>query len=149
MAITIVIPDGAQYVAASILSTVFLTTVQGGIVGSYRKAAGIKYPRAYAEKAEMEANRAALQFNCAQRAHQNTLEVLPTVLTTTLLTALQWPTFAASALGVWSAARVLYTLGYVTGDPDKRNTRGGFMGSISMLSLICSASYSVFKLVTA
>lgn len=43
-------------------------------IGSFRKAAGIRYPQAYAEKKDMadatpEKKKAMYIFNCAQRAH--------------------------------------------------------------------------------
>jgi glutathione S-transferase len=90
----------------------------------------------YAEKAQQESSHAALVFNCTQRAHQNTLENLPLILTTfvaplpprpaahadhawlrSALTALTMPLTAASVTGAWVVGRVLYHLGYVTGDP--------------------------------
>lgn len=40
----------------------------------------------------------------------------------TLLTALKFPVFAATALGFWSLSRVSYTRGYITGDPKKVRT---------------------------
>lgn len=72
-----------QYVGAALFSTVWLLLGQGIMVGRYRKSAGIKYPQSelynfycrdcadqftvYAEKAEAEASKDALLFNCAQR----------------------------------------------------------------------------------
>jgi glutathione S-transferase len=41
----------------------------------------------YADRHEQAASRAALVFNCTQRAHQNTLETLPLVLTTCAIRA--------------------------------------------------------------
>ncbi|KAJ7698181.1 hypothetical protein B0H14DRAFT_2549263 [Mycena olivaceomarginata] len=117
---TITVPQGSSYVAASLLSTVFLLTWQTVKVSQARKLAGVEYPRLYADEKEMAANINALKFNCAQRAHQNTLEYLPLLLSATLITALKYPTLAASALGLWSFSRVGYTLGYTTGDPKKR-----------------------------
>ncbi|KAJ6481757.1 hypothetical protein C8R45DRAFT_1002945, partial [Mycena sanguinolenta] len=76
---SIVVPAGTSYVAASLLSSVFLLTWQGIKVGGARKAANIAYPRLYAEKAEMDASPAALKFNCVQRAHANTLENVPSI----------------------------------------------------------------------
>ncbi|KAJ7216529.1 hypothetical protein GGX14DRAFT_358585, partial [Mycena pura] len=109
-----------SYVAASVLSTAWLLVFQFILVGRYRGPSGIPYPRLYAEKAEMEADPKAYVFNCVQReALGQTLENLPILLSTTLITSLKYPIFAASALGLWSLARVGYTLGYATGNPNK------------------------------
>ncbi|KJA25141.1 hypothetical protein HYPSUDRAFT_135445 [Hypholoma sublateritium FD-334 SS-4] len=119
MSITITLPDGFQFLGASFVSTVFLLFFQSTLVSKYRKSAGIAYPQVYADKAQVEASKDAIRFNCAQRAHQNTLENLPIVYVTTLLTGLKFPVIAASALGLWTISRVSYTRGYVTGDPAK------------------------------
>jgi len=74
---------------------------------------------AYAEAAEANANPAVMRFNCAQRAHHNTLEVVPHTLFTILFSGLRYPT-AATALGsLWVFGRIIYTMGYSTGDAAK------------------------------
>ncbi|KAG8746434.1 hypothetical protein FRC10_005145 [Ceratobasidium sp. 414] len=42
--------------------------------------------------------------------------------------------------------RILYTLGYNTGDPSKRNTRGGIFSSVAGLGLLLSATYAAGEL---
>ncbi|EEB99882.1 hypothetical protein MPER_00323, partial [Moniliophthora perniciosa FA553] len=74
----------------------------------------------YAEKAQEEASFEAKKFNCAQRAHQNTLENIPIIWLTTCITAVKYPILAASLSGLWALSRYFYTRGYVTGDPAKR-----------------------------
>lgn len=147
--LVITLDSGYKYLAGSLLSTVFLTMYQSVNVSKYRKLAKIPYPRVYAEKAEMEANKVAVQYNCAQRAHLNTLESLPNIVVLSLITSLSMPTFAAQAVAAWTAGRVLYTIGYTTGDPDKRNTQGGFISSLSLMTLISTASYTVYQLFTS
>ncbi|KAF7979389.1 hypothetical protein HWV62_42486 [Athelia sp. TMB] len=74
MSTTIIVPQGLGYTFASLIASSLVVTWQGMNVGKYRKIAKIPYPQAYAEKAEADASIDAKRFNCAQRAHQNTLE---------------------------------------------------------------------------
>ncbi|KAG7448872.1 membrane-associated proteins in eicosanoid and glutathione metabolism [Guyanagaster necrorhizus] len=149
MAATITVPEGWAWVAAALLSAQFLLSGQAFIVGRRRQTAGIEYPQLYAEKAQVEASKDAKIFNCAQRAHQNTLEFIPVVYSSTLLTAVCYPNFAAAACGTWVFGRILYTRGYITGDPAKRNSQGGFIGSIAQIGLLIGSITSVFKLMQA
>ncbi|CAE6522686.1 unnamed protein product [Rhizoctonia solani] len=146
MSTTITIPDNYGYVALAAISTGFLTAFQTTIVSKARKTAGIEYPRLYAEKEEQDKSIDALKFNCAQRAHQNTLEWLPHVLFFTAFLGLRRPILAASLGGLWSASRVLYTIGYASGDPKKRNTRGGIFSSVAYLGLLFGATYAGVEL---
>lgn len=74
---------------------------------------------AYADAAEAKANPAAMRFNCAQRAHQNTLEVVPHTLFTILFSGLRYPTIAIAFGSIWLFGRIIYTVGYSSGDPAK------------------------------
>ncbi|KAL1749004.1 hypothetical protein HDZ31DRAFT_59888 [Schizophyllum fasciatum] len=141
MSITLVLPDGAQYLGAAYASTIWLQVWQMMRVGKARKAAGVPYPRLYAEKAEEEASIHARKFNCTQRAHQNTLEQIPPLFVASALTALKFPTFAAGAVGVWTFGRIMYTLGYSTGDPKKRTSRGGWLSSLTSVVLALTGTY--------
>ncbi|KAH7909059.1 hypothetical protein BJ138DRAFT_1067711 [Hygrophoropsis aurantiaca] len=135
------------YVGAGLLSTVWLLGWQVTVVGRNRTASGIKYPQLYAEKAEAAASPAALRFNCAQRAHQNTLEHFPLILISTAIAGVKYPLLAGAAAGFWSFSRVLYTLGYTTGDPSKRNTRGGILGEVSVIGLLLASTYTIYDLI--
>ncbi|KIJ09630.1 hypothetical protein PAXINDRAFT_17283 [Paxillus involutus ATCC 200175] len=147
MSNSIVLPAGSAYVGAALVSTVWVIVGQAIVVARHRGKSGIKYPQLYAEKAEAQASRAAHLFNCAQRAHQNTLEHMPLILVTTLMTAVKYPLLAATACAFWSFTRVLYTVGYTTGDPAKRNTRGGILGEIPLFGLILGSTYTAYQLV--
>ncbi|KAJ7248641.1 hypothetical protein B0H12DRAFT_1123556 [Mycena haematopus] len=147
---TINVPEGFSYVAASLLSSVFLLTWQTMQVGGARKASGIEYPRLYAEKAEMDASPSAVKFNCVQRAHANTLENIPSIYLMTILVAMKSPVVAAAALGSWVVSRVVYTLGYSTGNPANRN---GLLVRMTytpaVLTLLGGSIYSVYTLLAA
>ncbi|KAF5385167.1 hypothetical protein D9615_001343 [Tricholomella constricta] len=143
MSITFTAPQGFQYVGASLLSTVLVLAGQNFIVSKWRKRSGIKYPQLYAEKAEAAASKDALIFNCAQRAHQNTLENIPIVYVTTLLTGLKYPILAASACAMWSVSRIGYTRGYLTGDPSKRANGLYVLGALGSITLLLSSCYVV------
>lgn len=146
MSSSIVLPPGFGYVAAGLVSTAWVLGWQMLVVGKHRKKSGIKYPQLYAEKAEADASKEAYLFNCAQRAHQNTLEHMPIIVVTTLVTAMKYPVFAGYACGLWALSRILYTLGYTTGDPAKRNTRGGILGELPVFGLLFCSAYTAFDL---
>ncbi|KAH9950992.1 membrane-associated proteins in eicosanoid and glutathione metabolism [Amylocystis lapponica] len=147
MSSAFVVPREMSYPAAAILSTLWLATWQTMRVGFARSAAGIKYPQVYGEKAEAEASKAVRIFNCTQRAHQNTLEQMPAVLAATTLIALNYPVAAAALCGFWTFARVLYTIGYSTGEPDRRNfMRAAQMNEGAFIGFLVGSSWSVAKL---
>ncbi|TFY58965.1 hypothetical protein EVJ58_g6073 [Rhodofomes roseus] len=52
-------------------------------------------------------------------AAYNTIEHLPVVITSTIITSVKYPVLAAMLCGIWSLCRFVYTIGYSTGDPLK------------------------------
>ncbi|EJU06298.1 MAPEG-domain-containing protein [Dacryopinax primogenitus] len=133
MPFTLVLPDNYPWVALAASSTFWLCAYQVINVSGFRRKAGVKYPQLYADKAEQEKSLDAMKFNCAQRAHANTLENLPGVLFATMLSGVYFPTATAATCGVWVVGRLLYTIGYSTGNPAKRNAYGGWLSSLSLL----------------
>ncbi|KAF9257703.1 membrane-associated proteins in eicosanoid and glutathione metabolism [Marasmius fiardii PR-910] len=129
------LPEGLPLVGASLLSTVFLLIYQVSVASSARKAAKIPYPHHFADKAEEQASFEARKFNCAQRAHANTLEWLPSVYLTTFLSAVKYPEITAGLLAGWTLTRVMYTRGYASGTPEKRET-GVMLGFLLQLGLL-------------
>ncbi|KAF9482960.1 membrane-associated proteins in eicosanoid and glutathione metabolism [Pholiota conissans] len=141
MSTTVTVPDGFHYVAPAFVSTIFLLYGQNLLVSKYRKRSGIAYPQMYADKAQAEESNEANLFNCAQRAHQNTLENIPIIYTATIVTALKYPVFAASTLGFWTLSRVSYTRGYMTGDPKGRMTILYIIGMLLSFAVMGTSAY--------
>jgi len=148
MSLTFIVDDKYAWVLLAGVSVGWLTMWQGINVSRYRKAAKIAYPQLYAEKSEAAASIDAYKFNCAQRAHQNTLETVPQTLFLLIFAGLEHPIAAASLSGLWLLGRVLYTLDYSTGDPAKR-VRGAITGYIGQWCLQLLATYTAGRLVLA
>ncbi|KXN90850.1 Microsomal glutathione S-transferase 3, partial [Leucoagaricus sp. SymC.cos] len=108
-----------HYVVASLSLPALICWWQVMVVLKWRRRAKVVYPQLYADKAQVDANKDAHIFNCAQRAHQNTLEGLPLIVLSTAITGLEYPLIAAGICTFWSLARIPYTLGYITGDPER------------------------------
>ncbi|CEJ00593.1 hypothetical protein RMCBS344292_14645 [Rhizopus microsporus] len=104
----------------------------------------IKLYAAYAEKSEAEKDPLKNIFNCAQRAHQNTLEVFPVYSTLLLIGGLKYPEISAAAGLVHCLGRQVYASGYSTGNPDKR-TRGAF-GYLGLITLLGTSSLTIYHL---
>ncbi|PNS17451.1 Microsomal glutathione S-transferase 3 [Sphaceloma murrayae] len=134
MATTLTIAPEYGYV----LLTASLTTLNafwhGGRISAFRKAAGLSYPTPYADSAHLSAastdpskKQALYLFNCAQRAHGNFLENQTTLLTTMLVSGVQYPLVAAGLGLVWNLGRVVYAVGYTRAD--QSNGKGRLVGS--------------------
>lgn len=59
-------------------------------------------------------------FNAVQRGHQNMLESHYAILWLMTLAGLKYPLATATAGAFWSIGRVLYAIGYSSGDVKKR-----------------------------
>ncbi|KAG8952615.1 hypothetical protein FRC04_003976 [Tulasnella sp. 424] len=147
MVFNIVLPDTYGYVALAACSMVWLNWAQANVVGAKRKAAKIPYPQMYADKAQQEASKEALAFNCAQRAHGNTQEYLPTTLFALLFTGLRYPTFAAAAGAGVTVGRILYTIGYIRGGPQGRYGSGGAIALLGSLGLFVGSTWAAIQMI--
>jgi len=109
---TLEIPQEYGYVLLAATSTFILGSIHGANTSSYRKAAGILYPNAYASDALAKGKPEAYAFNCAQRAHANYIENQPSLVGALLIAGLMFPLTAAAMGAGWSVSRYLYMLGY-------------------------------------
>ena len=89
-------------------------------VGKARKKFDVKYPIMYSGE-----NGGVNEFNCIQRAHQNTLENYPQFLFFLTMGGMSCPKTCAAAGALWIAGRIAFALGYYTGKPEKR-VQGAF-----------------------
>ncbi|KAK4511147.1 uncharacterized protein ATC70_012359 [Mucor velutinosus] len=142
----LIIPSEYGYVLGVAVASALYVFSLAPKVGAARRAAKVPYPYAYAEKSEAEKDPKKNIFNCTQRAHQNTLEILPVYNTLLLVGGLKYPEISAAAGVVFLLGRIVFTSGYVTGDPAKR-TRGafGFLGLIALLGTSAATVYSLIK----
>ncbi|KAJ9584553.1 hypothetical protein L9F63_021111, partial [Diploptera punctata] len=111
--ITITIPAQYGYCIFVAIGSAFVLTWKAIQVGKARKKYNIPYPTMYSPD--------NAQFNCIQRAHQNTLENYPQFLMLLLLGGLECPVVSAGAGVVYLAGRIAYAQGYYSGDPKKRS----------------------------
>jgi len=139
----ILIPPEYKYVIVSLLPIPWLLLGQTIMVGRYRRKAGISYPQVYADKAEAKASKDAHLFNCVQRAHQNTLEVVPIYVITTIVSGINYPKSAAAMCTIWIASRIPYTIGYASGDPGKRSGMLFHLSTATLLGLLAVTTYHV------
>jgi len=91
----------------------------------------VKYPDLYAPHGH--ANKK--EFDCAQRAHQNTLESWPAVAACAIVDGIVFPVTTAVCVGIWCVGRLMYIHGYSSGVPDKRQF-GGMLAHVGDLPLL-------------
>ncbi|KAI9498371.1 hypothetical protein BDB00DRAFT_800050 [Zychaea mexicana] len=140
----IVISKEYGYVLSTFTASALYLFSLGIQVGKYRRAADVPYPYAYAERAEAEKDPKKHLFNCAQRVHQNNLEVFPVYSSLLLVGGISHPVYASAAGAVFLIGRAVYSANYLSGDPKKR-VRGAFysLGLLALLGMTGSTLYNL------
>ena len=76
-------------------------------------------------------------------------------LSSLFVTGLKRPYLSASLGALWLAGRIFYTIGYSSGDPKRRLTRGGYLSSAALIgqypSVLVDISlrgFSLYKLMS-
>nr|QGA31155.1 microsomal glutathione transferase 2 [Pardosa pseudoannulata] len=131
--VSIELPKEYGYVLLVGTSSAIIAMWHGIQVSRARKKFGIKYPIMYSDN--------NIVFNCIQRAHGNFLENYPQFLFLLAVGGLSYPKLSAGAGIVYLLGRIVYALGYSSGDPQKR-LRGMFMHLGSLTLLYTSAHFA-------
>ncbi len=92
------------YVIFIIICAFILNFFQTVRISMLRRSRGIAYPAMWSDQHP--------EFNLAQRAHQNTLEVTQYFLTFLLVAGLRLPAYAAVFGAIWVVGRFIYSIGY-------------------------------------
>lgn len=123
----------------------------GILVASERRKAKVPYPAAYAYGKEAETDIAKYRFNCAQRAHQNYLENMPTMVVTAAIGGLTYPVATAALGALWSVGRIIYAKGYINSTIEQKGN-GRYKGTwylLGQVGLYGIAGYTVYNLIRA
>ncbi|KAL6560062.1 hypothetical protein OROMI_012619 [Orobanche minor] len=117
------LPKEYGYVVLVLVIYSFLNLWMSLQVGGARKKYNVPYPTMYAIESE---NKDAKLFNCVQRGHQNSLEMMPLFFMLMILGGIRHPLICASLGALYSVARFFYFKGYSTGDPQRRLSIGKY-----------------------
>ncbi|XWS46484.1 hypothetical protein CRYUN_Cryun14cG0071500 [Craigia yunnanensis] len=111
------------YVAIVVVVYCILNMWMGFQVAKARKKYKVYYPTLYALESE---NKDAKLFNCVQRGHQNSLEMMPMFFILMVLGGMAHPCICAALGLVYIVTRYFYFTGYASGDPQNRLNIGYF-----------------------
>jgi glutathione S-transferase len=142
------LPPDYGYVFGGLFMTVVSNFYLVINVALRRKKYGIKYPALYADASHISKDcksENVEEFNCAQRAHQNTCEGIGTVQLLGSLNGLLFPRFSAACLGFYAIGRIVYGYGYVNNGPDGRMA-GGIITHLGDFPIFICTAYSAAKL---
>lgn len=84
-------------------------------------------------------------FNAVQRGHQNMLETHYAELWLSSIAGLRYPTVTAVASVAWTIGRILYAVGYTSGDVKKRGY-GSIIAYPALTVLTVTASMTALQL---
>lgn len=128
------LPKEYGYVAIVVVLYCFLNFWMSFQVGKARKKYKVFYPIMYATEAD---SKDAKLFNCIQRGHQNSLEMMPMFFVLMILGGFKHPLICASLGVFYSITRFFFFKGYATGDPQNRLNIGKY-GFLALFGLMIS-----------
>ncbi|KAK2979223.1 hypothetical protein RJ640_009621 [Escallonia rubra] len=135
MASVELLPKEYGYVVLVLVLYCFLNFYMAAQVGKARRKYKVFYPTMYAVESE---NKDAKIFNCVQRGHQNSLEMMPMFFALMIVGGIRHP-LICTAIGVlYTVTRYFYFTGYATGDPQNRLSIGKY-GFVAIMGLMISA----------
>ncbi|KAK9115670.1 hypothetical protein Sjap_014617 [Stephania japonica] len=133
-------PREYGYVILVLVLYCFLNMWMAFQVGKARKKYKVFYPTLYALESE---NKDAKLFNCVQRGHQNSLEMMPMFFAVLLLGGLRHPLVSACLGLLYVVGRYFYFTGYATGDP-KNRLKLGRLSFVAVMGLsVCTISCGI------
>ncbi|KAG6506797.1 microsomal glutathione S-transferase 3-like [Zingiber officinale] len=130
MGVTFEIPNEYGFVVLVLVSYVVLNAWMAIQVGKARRRYNVPYPSLIESE-----NKDAKLFNCVQRGHQNSLEMIAVFFATLLVAGLQFPVAAAGIGALYTVARWFYFKGYSTGVPENRH-KIGWLSFLAIWGLI-------------
>uniref|UniRef100_A0A7N0TTH8 Glutathione S-transferase 3, mitochondrial n=1 Tax=Kalanchoe fedtschenkoi TaxID=63787 RepID=A0A7N0TTH8_KALFE len=137
MATLAMLPSEYGYVVLVLVLYCFLNFWMTAQVGKARKKYKVFYPTLYASQAD---NKDANLFNCVQRGHQNSLELMPVYFMLMMLGGIKHPLVSAAFGLLYIVSRYFYFTGYATGDPVNRLKIGKFLYLALLGLIICTIS---------
>ncbi|RVW61051.1 Microsomal glutathione S-transferase 3 [Vitis vinifera] len=117
MAAEDLLPREYGYVVLVLVFYCFLNFFMAISVGKARKKYKVSFPNLYALESE---NKDAKLFNCVQRGHQNSLEMMPVFFVLMILGGIGYPLTCAALGSLYIVSRYFYFTGYSTGNPENR-----------------------------
>ncbi|XP_023211027.1 microsomal glutathione S-transferase 3-like [Centruroides sculpturatus] len=117
------VPQYYGYVIFIVLASFLVNLWLAERVSIARFRYNIQYPMMYSETNNI--------FNCMQRSHLNFLEYYPFFIVLLLLGGFPYPVLGAIAGFVYLLGRIVYAIGYSTGNPSSR-----FWGSFQYFGLL-------------
>ncbi|KAL0742156.1 hypothetical protein Bca4012_083669 [Brassica carinata] len=138
MAVGDFLPKEYGYVVIVVVLYCILNFWMAFQVGGARKRYKVPYPTLYATQSE---NKDAKLFNCVQRGHQNSLEMMPMYFLLMILGGMKHPCICTGLGLLYNVSRFFYFKGYATGDPMKRLTIGVHLHGLVVLVLLAFTKY--------
>ena len=133
------------YVLLTVIGMGFHCYIQGFAIGKLRKKLNVLYPdMGDGRHADKLTDEQWNLFACTQRAHLNYVEVLPMMISWTLVGGLKFPMIATGFGLVSMVGRHLYATGYRSGVAKNRMT-GAIIGFLGYFGLLLTSVVSALK----